>query len=282
MTAARQNASPERDETTTLPRRARLALNRCNLPPVILGSLTFQRFPEALAIDGVTTFHADLFSHLNACANSTERAQHFQDYMTVHFRLEHPEDVGGKAGKCRSKADYLRILRGWFFNSDGREGAVLKSWAESRFGLTVRHHKGPLKSPDDPAFALYMKDRADGLYNTNALEAQLDLVYTYCQFELACQFPAQSHLTLYRGVNRLDDFEILQAPNPREQVLLLNNVNSFTSDRDTAGEFGDYILTVQTPASKLFFFSGLLPGRMTGEHEYIVLGGAYEVAIATF
>lgn len=270
------------DETTTLPRHARLALNRCNLPPVILGSLTFQRFPERLVIDGVTTFHADLFAQLNACEDPATRAKKFQDYVTVHFRLDNPEDAGGEVGKGRAKADYLRILRGWFFDSDGREGAVLKSWAESRFGLAVRHHKGPLKSPNDPAFAQYLKDRADGLYNTNALEAQLDLVYTFCQHELASRYPGETHLTLYRGVNRLDDFEVLRTPAANEQVILLNNVNSFTTDRDTAGEFGDYILTVQTPMAKLFFFSGLLPGRMTGENEYVVLGGAYTVTIATF
>jgi NAD+--dinitrogen-reductase ADP-D-ribosyltransferase len=269
-------------ETTTLPKRARLALNRCNLPPVILGSLTFQRFPERLSIDGITTFHADLFAQLDACDAPQVRAEKFQDYMTVQFRLEHPEDMGGEIGKGRAKADYLRILRGWFFDSDGREGAVLKSWAESRFGLTVRHHKGLLKSQDDPAFAHFFKDRADGLYNTNALESQLDLVHTFCQYELARRHPGVTHLTLYRGVNRLGDFEVLQTLNAHEQVLLLNNVNSFTTERDTAGEFGDYILTMHTPMAKLFFFSGLLPGRMTGENEYIVLGGAYAVTIATF
>lgn len=269
-------------ETATLPKRARLALNRCNLPPVILGSLTFQRFPERLTIDGINPFHADLFSQLAAYDDPQVRAEKFQDYMTVQFRLEHPEDAGGEAGRGRAKADYLRVLRGWFFDSDGREGAVLKSWAESRFGLTVRHHKGPIKSPDDPAFTQYFKDRADGLYNTNALESQLDLVHAYCQYELARRRPGATHLTLYRGVNRLDDFEVLQTLSDREQVLLLNNVNSFTTDRDTAGEFGDYILTVETPIAKLFFFSGLLPGRMMGENEYIVVGGAYAVTIATF
>ena len=269
-------------ETTTLPKRARLALNRCNLPPVILGSLTFQRFPERLSIDGITTFHADLFAQLDTCDAPQVRAEKFQDYMTVRFRLEHPEDMGGEIGRGRAKADYRRVLRGWFFDSDGREGAVLKSWVESRFGLTVRHHKGLLKNQDDPAFAKFFKDRADGLYNTNALESQLDLVHAFCQYELARRHPGVTHLTLYRGVNRLDDFEVLQTLNAQEQVLLLNNVNSFTTERDTAGEFGDYILTVHTPMAKLFFFSSLLPGRMMGENEYIVLGGAYAVTIATF
>jgi len=269
-------------EDTTLPRRARLALNHCNLPPAILGGLTFQRFPEPLHIDGVATFHADLFAELDALDEAGARADKFQDYMAVQFRLFAPEDAGGQRNKGRAKADYLRILRGWLFDSDGREGAVLKSWAESRFGLTVRHHKGPLQDAGDPAFAHFLKDRADGLYNTNALEAQLDLVYAFCQYELARQHPGESHIVLFRGVNRIDEFEVLEQHGKRRHVILLNNVNSFTTDKDTAGEFGDYILSAKVPLAKVFFFSGLLPGRMSGEHEVIVLGGVYEVDIATY
>ena len=269
-------------EKPTLPARARLAINRCNLPPVILGSLTFQHFPQPLCIDGVATFHRDLFAQLEDIEDAKTRAQKFQDYMAVQFRLEHPEDAGGEPGKGRSKADYLRVLRGWFFDSNGREGAVLKSWAESRLGLTVRHHKGAIQDSTAPAFAQFLKDRASGLHNTNALEAQLDLVYTFCQAELARRLPGQTHLILYRGVNRLDEFEVLETLENREQIILLNNVNSFTAERDTAGEFGDYILTANVPLSKIFFFSGLLPGHMTGESEYIVLGGVYAVSIATF
>ncbi|MBF0249387.1 MAG: NAD(+)--dinitrogen-reductase ADP-D-ribosyltransferase [Alphaproteobacteria bacterium] len=277
MTTGRLNT-----DATTLPRQARLALNRCNVPPVILGGLTFQRYPQPLELDGVASFHADLFADLDGLSDPQARAEKFQDYMAVQFRLYAPEDAGGEKREARVKADYLRTLRGWFFDTDGREGAVVKSWAESRFGLTVRHHKKPLPDPADPAYALFLKDRANGLYSTNALEAQLDLVQAYCQYELARRIPGETHMTLYRGVNRLDDFEVLQRLDKRNAVILLNNVNSFTTDRDTAGEFGDHILTARVPLAKIFFFSGLLPGRMSGENEYIVLGGVYEVAIATF
>lgn len=273
---------PNRPPKTTLPRHARLSLNRCNLPPQILGGLTFQAHPSPLSIDGVTTFHADLFSALDDLDTPDERAQKFRDYMAVKFRLLAPEDAGGERGKGRTKADYLRVLRGWFFDADGREGAVLKSWAESRFGLTVRHHNEAIEDASTPAFARFMKDRADGLHNTNALEAQLDLVFAYCQYELAHQRAGETHMTLYRGVNRLEEFEVLSAPNQKSRVMLLNNVNSFTTDRDTAGAFGDFTLTAHVPLAKVAFYSGLLPGRMTGEREVIVLGGAYTVDIATF
>lgn len=274
--------TPNEPHLTTLPRHARLGLNRCNLPPQILGGLTFQAHPSRIAIDGVATFHADLFSALDVLDDPTTRAEKFQDYMAVKFRLMAPEDAGGQKGKGRAKADYLRVLRGWFFDADGREGAVLKSWAESRFGLTVRHHKEAIEDANAPAFALYMKDRADGLHNANALESQLDLVFAYCQYELARQHGGDTHMTLYRGVNRLEEFEALSSPSKRSRVVLLNNVNSFTTDRDTAGAFGDYILTARVPLAKVVFYSGLLPGRMMGENEVIVLGGAYTVDIATY
>ena len=264
----------------TLPSRARLPINRCNLPPVILGGLTFQSHPQALEIDGVKTFHGNLFAKLIRIEKAADRAHVFQDYMAVTFRLDTPEDVGGKKGQGRSKSDYLRLLRGWFFDSDGREGAVLKSWAESRFGLLTRYHKGPIQDPSDAKLAAFLKDRADGLHNTNALEAQVDLVYTFCQSELQHLNPQRTHLTLYRGVNRLDDFDVLEHTEHHHPVMLFNNVNSFTSDRDTADAFGDHILTVEVPLSKIVFYSGLLPGRMTGECEFIVLGGVYAVKSA--
>ncbi len=264
---------------TTLPRRAYFSVNRCNLPPQILGGLTFQRHPCALEIDGIHTFHADLFKALDTLNDGAARAAKFQDYMAVQFRLENPEDAGGRKGKGRARADYLRILRGWFFDPDAREGAVLKSWAESRFGLMTRYHKEKISSAQDPSYAVFQKDRAAGLHNTNALEAQLDLVYAYCQYELART--KTTHVTLYRGINRLGDFEIMDDVNPHP-VLLFNNVNSFTKDRETADTFGDYILTARVPLAKVFFFSGLLPGlRMTGEDEYIVLGGVYETTRST-
>ena len=265
----------------TLPSHARLPINRCNFPPVILGGLTFQSHPQPLEIDGVKTFHRDLFAKLNRIENAADRAQVFQDYMAVTFRLDTPEDVGGQQGQGRTKADYLRLLRGWFFDSDGREGAVLKSWTESRFGLLTRYHKGLLQDPSDAKLAAFLKDRADGLHNTNALEAQADLIYTFCQNELQRQNPERNHLTLYRGVNRLDGFIVLEHAERHHPVMLFNNVNSFTSDRDTADAFGDHILTVDVPLSKIVFYSGLLPGRMMGECEYIVLGGVYVVESAT-
>ncbi|MFC5301621.1 NAD(+)--dinitrogen-reductase ADP-D-ribosyltransferase [Azospira restricta] len=268
------------DDKTTLPRGARLPINRCNLPAVILGSLTYQRHPTPLVLDGVAELHRDLFRRLDA-APAAARPQVFRDYLTVHFRLEAPEDAGLGRRRGRAKANYARAIRGWSFDADSREGAVLKGWVESRFGLLPRHHGESLADPAGDAYRRYLEMRAEGLYGTNALEAQLDLVYTYCQYELARRQPAAQHLRLYRGVNRIGEHEVLAQLAGRRQVILLNNLNSFTASRERAGEFGDYVLAADLPVPKVFFHCGLLPGVLQGEDEYLVIGGVVEVALST-
>lgn len=269
------------DKTPSLPKSARLPINRCNLPAVILGSLTFQRHPTPLALDGVAELHRDLFERLDRLKLAHQRAEVFQDYITVAFRLEHPEEIGfsEQVRKSRVKANWLRVIRGWAFDPDGREAAVLKGWVESRFGLTPRHHGADLRDPASAAYRKYEQMRAEGLYGTNALEAQLDLVYAWCQYEFARQ-DAPSHLTLHRGVNRVGDYETLDG-GERRMVLLLNNISSFSRERERAGEFGDYILDADVPTAKILFHCALLPGVLQGEGEYLVIGGAYEVRWAT-
>ena len=126
-----------------------------------------------------------------------------------------------------------------------------------------------------------LEQRARGLYGTNALEAQLDLLYTYCQYELGRQHLGQTHMTLYRGVNRVSGHEVLYEQAKDRRVVLLNSLSSFTTERDRAGEFGDTILEVDVPLPKVFFFHRLLPGRLKGEDEYVVIGGVYEVGYST-
>ena len=69
------------------------------------------------------------------------------------------------------------------------------------------------------------------MYNTSALFDQLDLLYSYCQYELARRYPHDSHLLLYRGTNRLAAMEVVATDDPRHPVLLLNNINSFSGSR---------------------------------------------------
>lgn len=265
----------------TLPREARLPINRCNLPAVVLGGLTFQQHPTELLLDGVAELHANLFQRLAAAAPEA-RAEVFRDYMTVHFQLEWPEEMGLSGHKKgRAKANYIKMIRGWSFDADSREGAVLKGWVESRFGLMPRWHGQPLRDPAGEAYSRYLEMRSQGLYGTNAIEAQLDLVYTFCQYELARRHCGARHVTLYRGVNRLADHEVLEKRSDGRHVVLLNNLNSFTCSRERACEFGDYILAVDIPLTKIFFHCGLLPGVLQGEDEFLVVGGVVEVTLST-
>jgi len=268
---------------TTLPAFARLPINRCNLPPVIIGSLTFQEHPTRLFIDGVDMLNAELFSALDAIKDHTARADNFTAYMKSSFLLDHLDEAGldkDTNKPLRDKADYLRTLRGWLFDADSKEAAVLKGWIESRFGILPRYHNGPLADFNSSNYQAYLNARSQGLYNTNALEAQLDLLYAYCQYELHRQFPDQLHITLYRGTNSLDEYEVLQKQDKQHYIIILNNLNSFTSNRERADEFGDYILEVRVPIQKLLYFPGLLPKRLSGEEEYLVIGGVYGISIS--
>ena len=248
---------------------------------MVLGGLTFQRHPVPLVLDGVAELHRDLFARL-AVADPAARAEVFRDYMTVRFQLEWLEEMGLTARhKSRAKANYIKTIRGWSFDSDNREGAVLKGWVESRFGLSPRHHRESLRDPSGEAYRRYLEMRSQGLYGTNALEAQLDLVYTYCQYELERRHPGARHVTLYRGVNRLAEHEVLARGEGGNAVILLNNLNSFTCSRERACEFGDYILSVEIPLPKIFFYCGLLPGVLQGEDEFLAVGGAVEVTLST-
>ncbi len=273
-------AAPVDGAGPRLPKGSYLPINRCNLPAAILGGLTFQRHPAPLLLDGVAELHYRLFRSLEPLAEPAERARRFMDYMTVYFRLEALEDVGLTPGrrKLRGRADYLRMVRGWAFDPNSQEGAVLKAWVESRFGLLARFHGGLLDDRiRDDAYAHFLEACSRGLYNTNALEAQLDLLYAYGQYEQRRQHPAAAHLSLYRGFNRFSDDQVLAKPERRRWIVLLNNLSSFSIRRERAEEFGDHLLRAQVPLAKVFFHNRMLPGMLKGEDEYVVVGGVYEV-----
>lgn len=263
-------------DNPTLPTWARLSINRCNLPAVILGSLTYQENPSPLEIDGVGDLHRDFFRMLHQREDSAERVALFQDYMRMCFRLDALEEAGLTPGmpRNRGKLNYLKLIRGWHFNSDSIEGAVLKSWAESRFGLLPRYHRAPIRDFSGEAYTQYLEQRAAGLYNTNALEAQLDLLYTYTQTELSRLHPGRTHFPLFRGVNRWESFEIL-GRRDRHTLVLLNNVNSFSRDAERAGEFGDRVIAAEVPLTKVICCDEVLPGKLQGEGEFLVIGGVF-------
>lgn len=246
----------------------------------MLGSLSYQQHPVPLYVDSVNSLYKDLFEQLNEITESTQRATNFRDYMAVYFQLTEFEVATNKNARPdykRIRATYLTVLRGWLFDNDNREGAILKGWVESRFGLLPTWHKEKINSAEDEQYLLYLHEKTIGIYNTNALESQLDLLYSYCQFELTKNNTNTTHFLLYRGIDNVTAKSLKHNDN----VLMLNNINSFSSSRERADEFADVTIEVQIPLSKVFYYSGLLPGLLHGEDEYIVIGGMVKVKVCS-
>lgn len=265
----------------SLPPALRLPLNRCSLPAEALASLAYHLAPLALELDGMLPLHRPLIEHLSALDTPGARADLFHRYMTAHFLLDDAPALGlsehSRLNRCR--LDYLRLLRGWLFDADGREAAVLKAWVESRFGLLTGFHRGSIEYPDDESGRrrAFERARAAGLYGTGALEAQIDLLYMYTQHELSRRHPGMRHLTLYRGYSGRGAL-IPLAPLPDgHSAVAINNLSSFSASRERADEFGDYVIACDVPLPKVLAFSHLIPGRLQGEDEYLVIGGVMAV-----
>ncbi|WP_296899897.1 NAD(+)--dinitrogen-reductase ADP-D-ribosyltransferase, partial [Thiohalocapsa sp.] len=152
---------------------------------------------------------------------------------------------------------------------------------ETRLWLPAPYHADPLDGSHSDHYPHDRTEASTALYATNSLEAQLVLRLSYGQYEPIESYGERTHLTLYRGINSLDGHEVLERLDGRHARVLLNNLSSFTSDRERACEFGDYILEVAVPLPKIFFYNRLLPGMLKGEDEYVVLGGVYEVQLST-
>ena len=182
--------------------------NHCNLPPWVIASRHFNEHPQPLEIQGVRDANRFLFGKLAACASAEERAVIFNDYMSVKFQLHHWQDQATVKAQKSLKNSYLRFLRGWMMDANSIEGAVLKGWVESRMGLPPTFHKVRIPSLHDEEYMLFAIDRMKGSARTNAINSQLDLLYEYCQFELARSWPAGSIVTLFRGTNGADDYQL--------------------------------------------------------------------------
>jgi NAD+--dinitrogen-reductase ADP-D-ribosyltransferase len=260
--------------------RSSSSLNRCNLSPWIIGSEEFQAAPLPLEIDGARATDHRLFRRLDAVPDAEARGHLFHDYLSAKFGLD---EEPGTGTRTRTAYSYLQLLRAWGADSNRQAGAVLKAWVESRFGLLATYHNGRLA--DDPAAReAFLLDRMKGAARSIGVMMQLDLLYTYCQDELARRHPGERWKTLYRGTHDPEEYIIRnqlrqeEARAQRRTLVQLNNLSSFSSDPEVAWEFGSSAWEVRVPLAKIVFFSGLLPrSLLTGESEYLVLGGFYQV-----
>jgi NAD+--dinitrogen-reductase ADP-D-ribosyltransferase len=255
-----------------------ISLNRCNLPPWVIASHHFDEAPQPIEIQGVREANAALFRMLDGIADPDERGRRFDDWVSVRFQLHHWQEQATAAARRSLRNGYARFLRGWAHDSSSVEGAVLKGWVESRMGIPPTFHREPLTGPDDGAWAVYGADRTRGHSFTSAIDAQLDLLYSFTQYELARRHPGERWLTLWRGQNDLAAHEIVERVGPREWVLAMNNLCSFTDDSERAWEFGDVVLEARVAVPRVFFAGHLLPRSvLRGEREHLIIGGQLRV-----
>ncbi|MGF1451735.1 MAG: NAD(+)--dinitrogen-reductase ADP-D-ribosyltransferase [Opitutales bacterium] len=255
------------------------AWNLCERPPWVIASSEFNLAPACLSLAGVRASNRSFFKRLESLPEPSRRGQSFHEYLSVRFGLHHWGEYQGLA-RSSLRNSYMRFLRGWEIESNGIEGAVMKSWVQSRFGIAPTYHRGLLEpglgdGGEDSRFAY---DRMRGSQKTCAIYSQLDLLYEFCQYELYRRWPQQATLTLFRGTNDPEEHPVREGRGARHSCVRLNNLVSFTADREKAWEFGSTVWRATVAAAKVVFFSGLLPDSLLfGEQEYLVIGGDYWV-----
>ena len=253
--------------------------NLVGLPTVRLASADFAIAPSELRINGVREMNAPLFEMLGLASDVAEASDALEKYMTAIFGLEAQQlrEEARKSG-LSFRWSFVRLLLGWEHDSSSREAAVLKGWVHSRFGLPPAHHGERISEASDPSWRSFVaEDMASG-YHANSIHAQLDLLYEYVQWTLRnLAHPGQTHLLLYRGVDRSSE-QIIRRDHTK--LLRVNSLSSFTADRATADCFGSLVVSVQAPLTKILFANTLLaffPFR--AEREVLLIGGEYPVTI---
>jgi NAD+--dinitrogen-reductase ADP-D-ribosyltransferase len=253
--------------------------NLVSVPTGLLASVAFNSFPVPLHITCVRETNKALFSMLDDTRTPEDAAELFQSYMAAVFDLD-DQDRNGRGPARFHASSYLRLLRGWGYEANSPEGAVLKGWVESRFGLFPTFHKAPITRIGGPAWVAYIEEKMSSRFHSNAISTQLDLLYEFCQWRLR-RFPSagHQHVTLYRGTNDYRENLLVERLARHRIVVKLNSLVSFTSQRDIAETFGDIILAIDVPIVKILFFNALLPRHpLKGEDEYLVIGGNYEAS----
>ncbi len=253
------------------------SFNRCNLPPWVIASHEFNDDPRPLEVQGVREANGFLFRTLDATGDPGERARRFDDWLSVRFQLHHWQEQQTASARRSLRNSYLRFLRGWGVDASSNEGAVLKGWVESRMGIPPTYHRGRIGSKEDEPYLRYARDRMEGSARTSAIFDQLDLVHAYTQYELARRHPGERWLTLWRGQHDAGEHEVLERAGPRELVVRLNNLCSFTDDAERAWEFGSTVWEARVAIPRIFCASWLFPGILVGEREALVVGGEMRV-----
>lgn len=256
------------------------SLNLIGCPTAYFASAAFNRSPLPVSINGVREMNPELFDTMDRFGPDDVPLL-FMEHMRVMFELDTDVEIRSKQQRPIS---YLRMMRGWFFDSNRPEGAVIKGWAESRFGLRTLYHRSWLDDITDTAYRVYLSEKMHPRFHSNSIYAQFDLLYEYCQYFWERFGPVKKKITLYRGINRAEnDISILERTSRKSLKVRNNCLNSYSSCKERASEFGDMILKVVIPFQKLFCSPEIIPSMLPSyENEYIVLGGDYESSIVDF
>lgn len=253
--------------------------NLVGVPTDLLASAAFNEAGPPLHIAGAREANPHLFQLLEQAPNRDEAAAIFEHYMQLMFGLDpRRQSDPDTSTQRRYRSSYGRLLRGWAYDSNSPEGAVLKGWVESRFGLFPTFHKGRIDAVGAPAWVGYVVEKMGSRFHNNAILSQLDLVYEFAQWSLGKIAADTRHWTLFRGIVDFSEHQVVERLDRRRMVLRLNNLVSFTAYRDMATWFGDTILEAAVPLSKILFFNELLPRHaLRGEGEVLAIGGDYRV-----
>lgn len=249
------------------------SLNLINCPISYFASPAFNQNPLPVSINSVREMNPKLFETMDRF-EIDDVPKLFMEHMRVMFELDTEIEIRMKK---RRPISYLRMMRGWFFDSNRPEGAVLKGWAESRFGLRTLYHQQWLKEMTDPNYIDYINQRLHPRFHNNSIYAQFDLLYEYCQYFWQRFGSDTGKTVLFRGINSLEkDVSIIEKISKKVIIVRNNCLNSYSSSDERASEFGDVILKVTVPFQKLFCSPEIIPGKLpTYENEYLVLGGDY-------
>nr|WP_294529707.1 NAD(+)--dinitrogen-reductase ADP-D-ribosyltransferase [uncultured Rhodopila sp.] len=259
--------------------RAYHSSNLVNVPSRHIGGWQFNDDPLALRIAGVHEFNRSLFEMLDQAETPNEAVDAFESYLYAALAID-PEQRDRSGPGRRVRSSYMSLLRGWGYDSNSPEGAVIKGWVESRFGLLPTHHKEPMNPRSVDIWTTYVAEKMSPRYHANSIHVQLDLLYEFCQWRFRRFEAGRTHVTLFRGTNEYDETKVIRQIDRRTAVVLFNNVLSFSDDRDIAGCFGNRILEAQVPVTKILFFNALFPRHpLQAESEHLVIGGEYRVVV---
>ena len=208
-----------------------------------------------------------------------ERTRLFNEHISAKFHLHELDREHTLSARRSLRNTYVRYLRGWGVDSNSIEGAVLKAWVESRIGLRPTFHRRKVTANDPEGQLVFATDRMKGLAGSNAIDSQLDLGLHVLPVR-AWPPPSRAKVASPSSAERTTPTTTrrLEVVSPRERIVRLNNLSSFTPDSERAFEFGSTVWEVRVPTVKVFFWSQLFPrGILKGEDEFLVIGGVYRV-----